>query len=78
MIVDDEPYNLIAIEGQLSLLGIKKLEKAFNGEDALNKIIQNNARLCSSSNHQPYKMIITDLQMPIMNGIKLTQAVKSL
>jgi CheY-like chemotaxis protein len=38
LIVDDEPYNLIAIEGLLLLHGIERLEKSFNGSDAIKKI----------------------------------------
>jgi PleD family two-component response regulator len=35
LVVDDEPFNLIALEGQLLMLGISQIDKAFNGEDAL-------------------------------------------
>ena len=39
--VDDEPFNLLAVEGFMEQLGILKIEKAFNGEEALRKIHAN-------------------------------------
>jgi hypothetical protein len=38
LLVDDEPYNLIALEGLLMLLGFKRQDKAYNGADAIQKI----------------------------------------
>jgi CheY-like chemotaxis protein len=41
LIVDDEPFNIIALQGLLLQIGITKVEKAFNGEEALKKIKEN-------------------------------------
>lgn len=38
LIVDDEPFNLIALEGLLNMIGIDHVEKAFNGREALDFI----------------------------------------
>ena len=41
LIVDDEPFNLVILEGILHQLGINRVDKAYNGEEALNKIKKN-------------------------------------
>lgn len=38
LIVDDEPFNIIAIKGQLEMFGIVGTDKAFNGKEALEKV----------------------------------------
>jgi len=38
LIVDDEPFNIIAMKGQLEMFGIIGSEKAFNGKEALEKV----------------------------------------
>ena len=35
LIVDDEPFNLIALEALLNISNIFQIEKAFNGRQAL-------------------------------------------
>ena len=34
LIVDDEPFNLIVLEGLLNMNGITRIDKAFNGLEA--------------------------------------------
>jgi len=41
LIVDDEPFNLIVLEGLLNQLGIFNIDKCFNGKEAKDKIIRN-------------------------------------
>ena len=41
LVVDDDPFNIIALEGMLGMLGVRAIEKAFNGKDGLIKIQQN-------------------------------------
>jgi len=38
LIVDDEPFNLIALEGLLNQLDIENIDKAYNGLEAITKI----------------------------------------
>ena len=38
LIVDDEAFNIIALEGLLHQLKITKVDRAFNGKEALKKI----------------------------------------
>lgn len=41
LLVDDEPFNLIALEGLIAKIGPEiRVEKAFNGEEALQRIEQ--------------------------------------
>ena len=51
LIVDDEPFNLIALEGLLNYLDIDNIEKAYNGLEAITKIQANNVRKCKKSYH---------------------------
>jgi CheY-like chemotaxis protein len=51
LVVDDEPFNLVALEGLLGHLNIDKIDKALNGRDALDIIKKNTIA---------YDMVITD------------------
>ena len=70
LIVDDEPFNIIAVQGQLEMFGIFSTDKAFNGKEALDKVIanHNNQECLAGSQHKQYTAIFLDLNMPIMNG----------
>ena len=35
LIVDDDPFNLIVLEGLLKSCGVTKIDKAFNGKEGL-------------------------------------------
>ena len=39
--MDDEPFNLIALEGLLKEFNILKVDKAFNGKEALELLERN-------------------------------------
>jgi CheY-like chemotaxis protein len=78
LIVDDEPFNLIALEGLLQSFGVKSAAKAYNGKDALAKLEQNYQRQCSSFNHQGYRLVILDNNMPVMNGIEAASRIRNL
>jgi PleD family two-component response regulator len=41
LIADDEPFNLIALEGLLHQLNVGDSEKSFHGKEALDKIESN-------------------------------------
>ncbi|CDW71598.1 multi-sensor hybrid histidine kinase [Stylonychia lemnae] len=40
LIADDDPFNIVILEGMLNSLGIYKIDKAFNGQDAYEKVLQ--------------------------------------
>eukprot|EP00347_Sterkiella_histriomuscorum_P022404 403338613 len=74
LIVDDDPYNLMALEGLLRQLKVDKVDQCFNGKQALEKILENQRKSCL--HHQSYDLIITDNQMPVMSGIQLTKELR--
>ncbi|MBW4653814.1 MAG: transporter substrate-binding domain-containing protein [Kaiparowitsia implicata GSE-PSE-MK54-09C] len=64
LLVDDHPANRLLLSQQLSFLGHQVVE-AGDGAQAL--------ELCSSHS---FDMVITDCQMPIMDGYKLTEQIR--
>ena len=79
MIVDDEPFNLIALKAFLVQLGHMNVDTADDGQEALKMIIQNKADAkCGTSDHTSYKLLITDNQMPQMTGLELIERVHNL
>ena len=64
LIVDDEPLVQIGIKSMLQWeeLGIEICGTAMNGKAALEMIRQ----------YQP-QIVITDIKMPVMNGLELTK-----
>jgi CheY-like chemotaxis protein len=71
LIADDEPFNLIALEGLLHQFNVGSIDKAYHGREAINKIMTNlpeGERSCGL-NHQPYKLIMLDKNMPVLDGV---------
>lgn len=67
LIVDDEPYNIFALEKALKSFDLQ-VDKAFNGKDAIEKI----------KGDSNIKLVFMDVNMPVMNGIDATVALKSI
>ena len=65
LVVEDEEINLIIVEHVLSSMGFS-VDKASNGEEAV--------RLASAIT---YDLILMDIEMPIMDGIQATKAIRS-
>eukprot|EP00347_Sterkiella_histriomuscorum_P008673 403344196 len=63
-------------EGLLNQFDVDKVDQCYNGKQAIEKIIQNQEKICP--NHKPYELIITDNQMPVMNGIEATIKLRKL
>lgn len=82
LIVDDEPFNLLALEAHLIDLGVSSVEKALDAQQALQKVRENlqmrqdeeekvhGSRPLRCLNHRPYRLIMMDQNMPIMGGIE--------
>ncbi len=70
LIVDDQPFNVIALEGILVKYGAQYIEKAYDGEMALAKILenQNRANNCPYHKGRNYRFVFLDNQMPIKSG----------
>nr|WP_318382404.1 transporter substrate-binding domain-containing protein [uncultured Enterobacter sp.] len=64
LIVDDHPSSRLLLQRQLATLGISANE-ARDGEEALGLARQ-----------QRYDLLITDVNMPVMDGIRLTQILR--
>ncbi|CDW85931.1 sensor kinase [Stylonychia lemnae] len=74
LLVDDEPFNLIALQGLLNQYHIDKVDKCYNGKQAVEKIKVNFEKQCVG--HQSYELVIIDNQMPVMNGIDACKEIR--
>ncbi|MBL4712343.1 MAG: response regulator, partial [Gammaproteobacteria bacterium] len=64
LVAEDNPTNQTLIINQLKTLGYKA-ELVNNGQEALNKIVNNN-----------YHLLLTDCNMPLMDGYQLAKTVR--
>ena len=69
LVVDDDPMNLNLLSELLSRVGGHQTREAVNGADAL-KIIE--------TENEEFDMIITDMDMPVLNGLGLLEKIKGL
>ncbi|CDW81611.1 histidine kinase-dna gyrase b-and hsp90-like domain containing protein [Stylonychia lemnae] len=76
LLVDDEPYNILALKGLISQLNVQNVDKCYNGQQALEKVKQNQNQC--SFNHIPYQLIFLDNQMPVMNGFDTCRIMRSM
>lgn len=67
LVVDDSPTMRRIVVQMLKRLGYKDIVEADHGKDALE-------RLESEGN---FELLLTDWNMPIMNGLELVQAVRA-
>ena len=66
LVVDDTLINRKVLDRMLKKIGVSHISTAESGEDALDE-------LYTSGNH--YDLVVTDLQMPGMSGVELTEAI---
>eukprot|EP00347_Sterkiella_histriomuscorum_P018274 403346138 len=69
LIVDDNMFNLIPLEMILKEMFGLQVDKAFNGQEAVNMFNKNLQKTCCAMR---YKLIFMDLNMPIMDGYDST------
>ena len=69
LIVDDNMFNLIPLELILKEMFGINVEKALNGQEAVNMYTKNLLKKCCENK---YKLILMDLNMPIMDGYEAT------
>jgi YesN/AraC family two-component response regulator len=68
LVVDDEDIVLFVLSSALKKLGSDiEIVTARNGTEALKQARQS-----------PFDLLITDLRMPVMNGVQLTEAIRGL
>lgn len=70
LIVDDCPQILSKMRSILKRIGFNKIDEAKNGEQAWAFLEID--KTCN----EPYELVITDINMPIMNGLKLLRKIK--
>ncbi|MFV0277343.1 MAG: response regulator [Parahaliea sp.] len=66
LLVDDDTFMLAAVGKVLSNLGFSRIERAENGQQALEILRQGQVDL-----------LLTDVQMPVLNGLELTRQIRS-
>ncbi|KAM3133947.1 hypothetical protein pb186bvf_013913 [Paramecium bursaria] len=71
LIVDDVFFNILALKMSLEKYNLR-IDSAGNGMEAINMVRNYNSEFCC----QNYKLILMDLEMPIMNGIVATQQLR--
>lgn len=69
LIVDDEPFNLLALDGLLRLSNFEHIVEAYDGNHALKMMEENKYDI---------DVILTDYQMPGCNGVQLAEEVRHL
>mmetsp|Transcript_29838 Transcript_29838/g.28997 ORF Transcript_29838/g.28997 Transcript_29838/m.28997 type:complete len:155 (+) Transcript_29838:361-825(+) len=67
LLVDDDPLNLYALGLLFESQGNYRCEQAKNGEEAIKKVMEGEFRL-----------IVMDMNMPIMNGMEATKELRKL
>ena len=67
LVVDDSPTMRRIVVQMLKRLGYSKIVEADHGKDALNRLLTDG----------DFELLLTDWNMPIMNGLELVQAVRS-
>ncbi len=71
LVVDDMPTMRKVVIHMLNELNLKNVSQAEDGQEAWSKIVE--AHKASS----PYELIISDVNMPKMNGIELLEKVRT-
>ena len=71
LVVDDDTTNISVLQSYFKSIKTK-CDTAFNGEIAVSKVKANNNKKCCKG----YKLIIIDINMPIMDGEEATRIIK--
>jgi len=73
LIVDDDPTNIVVLQEYLKSMK-KTYDVAFNGQEAVEKVIEKLESTCC----RMYKLIIMDINMPIMDGEEATRVIRKM
>ena len=81
LIVEDNSFNIIAVQAILEELNLKDYDMAMNGKLAVEKFNSklypaNECKLCQRNNLM-YSLILMDCNMPVMDGFQATRAIRS-
>jgi CheY-like chemotaxis protein len=72
LIVDDNMFNLIPLELILKEMFQITVDRALNGQEALNMFQKNIMKKCCTLR---YKLILMDLNMPVMDGYEAIEKI---
>ena len=76
LIVDDNPFNILALETILRSLQIK-FDSVFNGKSALQKLLSHKNKTCGKD-CKSYSVVFMDQEMPEMSGAETVREIKKL
>eukprot|EP00347_Sterkiella_histriomuscorum_P017215 403350239 len=74
LLVDDDAFNLFSLDQLISQRGNFKCDKAKNGQEAINQVIQQ----YQENKEDMYKYIFMDLNMPVLDGKRATITLRQL
>jgi len=74
LVVDDNPFNLMVIKSLISSKLEVKCDQSLHGKQGLDKVLFAENRDCCGQ----YKLVLLDLDMPVMNGYETAEALKHL
>ena len=77
LIVDDDPFNLTALEQHLNKLNFK-CDWAFNGALAIEQIRKRQSLRCSSTKCSQYEVVFLDCNMPVMDGFETARFLRKM
>ena len=66
LIVEDEKFHAEVLDKMLVVLGFKNIDHAYDGHEAL-----------KLAEEEPYHLVITDLDMPGMNGLTFARTLRN-
>ena len=77
MLVDDEVFNIFAVQGLMRVLGLDqrvKIDVCYNGEQSVNFI----RKAIEEDDVDRYSLILTDCSMPFMDGYEASNIIRRL
>eukprot|EP01015_Nassula_variabilis_P034567 TRINITY_DN8539_c0_g1_i2.p1 TRINITY_DN8539_c0_g1~~TRINITY_DN8539_c0_g1_i2.p1 ORF type:complete len:227 (+),score=8.14 TRINITY_DN8539_c0_g1_i2:100-780(+) len=75
LLVDDNDFNLAGLKMQVQRQNYK-CELAYNGQDAIDKLVnKNTVGKCSNQCHG-FRLVLMDVNMPVMDGLEATRQIK--
>lgn len=78
LVVDDNPFNVKSIEMMLEHCFKLRCDTAYSGAEALTIVEQRLQKLHKFGCSEYYRLILTDINMPEMDGIQMTKRVRKI